>query len=277
VRPPPSGFLAEMVAAARARVADARRRRPLVRPDVGVERPQRLLQALQRPPGEGLALIAEIKRASPSRGSIAPDIAAAVQAEVYAAAGADALSVLTEPMRFAGSLADLASAAAACALPALRKDFIVDPYQVREAAATGAAAVLLIAAALDDDALDGLLVECRVCGLDALVEVHDEGELERALLAGAELIGVNNRDLSTLAVDLATTERLAPRVPETVPVVSESGVTDAESAARVAAAGARAVLVGETLMRTPHDRLPGLVAALRSAGSTATGCRGVER
>lgn len=276
MRPEPSGFLAEMVAGARARVAEARRRCPLecltpVAPAHG------LAAALRRPRGEGLALIAEIKRASPSRGDIAPGIAAAAQAARYAAAGADALSVLTEPTRFAGSLADLTAATSSCCLPVLRKDFIVDPYQVREAAAAGAAAVLLIAAALDDDALDGLLAESRSCGLDALVEVHDEDELERGLNAGAKLIGVNNRDLSTLAVDLATTERLAPRVPAAVPVVSESGIVDAESAARVAAAGVRAVLVGEALMRAPHDRLPGFIATLRGAGSRATGSREVER
>ncbi len=202
-------FLARMVAAARERVAQARAARPLRRP-ARAAHPGRLRAALEHPRAGGLAVIAEVKRASPSRGALAPGLDAAAQARAYEQAGADAVSVLTEPTRFAGSLADLEAVARSVAVPVLRKDFIVDPYQVWEAAAAGAAAVLLIVAALDGDELAALLGECAATGLDALVEVHDEDDLLRAELAGARLVGINNRDLRTLAVDLATTERLAP-------------------------------------------------------------------
>ena len=255
-------FLATMVAAARDRVATARGVRPLSRPARVVQH-HRLRAALEAASARGaLGLIAEVKRSSPSKGPIAPDLDAATQARAYAAAGADAVSVLTEPARFGGALADLEAVTAAVDLPALRKDFIVDPYQVWESAAVGAAAVLLIAAALTDDQLRLLRDECDACGLDALAEAHDETDLRRALAAGATLVGVNNRDLRTLTVDLATTERLAWLVPDGVLVVSESGISCARDAHRVADAGARAVLVGESLVRCPPDGLTRLVAAL---------------
>jgi indole-3-glycerol phosphate synthase len=260
-------FLADMTAAARVRVEEARRLRPLPRPAHAAPHPHRLLRALQTPRGDGMAVIAEVKRSSPSRGAIAPGLDAAAQAAAYAAAGADAVSVLTEPTRFGGCLADLEAVAAACVVPVLRKDFVVDAYQVGEAAAAGAAAVLLIVGALEDDALRALIEECDACGLDALVEVHDEDELRRALAAGAPLVGINNRNLRTLTVDLNLTVRLAPRVGEAALVVAESGIASAADARHIAAGGARAVLVGEALVRWPHERLAALVRDLRGAGT----------
>ena len=263
-------FLTTMVSAARERAALARRERPLSRPSPGATS-GRLRAALESARAEGvLGLIAEVKRASPSKGAIAPGLDAAARARDYAAAGADAVSVLTEPSRFGGSLADLEAVAGATHLPALRKDFIVDPYQVWEAAKAGAAAVLLIAAALDDDGLRCLLGECAACGLDALVEVHDETDLRRAVDAGATLLGVNNRDLRTLTVDLAATEALAPLAPPAALVVSESGIAGEADARRAAAAGAHAILVGEALVRSPDGDLPRRVGALRGAPAQVT-------
>jgi indole-3-glycerol phosphate synthase len=204
-----------------------------------------------------------VKRRSPSKGAIAPALDAVGQARAYEAAGADAVSVLTQPSHFGGRLEDLRAVAAATALPVLRKDFIVDPYQVREAAHAGAAAVLLIVAMLDDALLRELLAESAACGLDALVEVHDEADLHRAVKAGAALIGINNRDLRTLNVDLNVTVGLAPLSPPDALLVSESGIVSAADARRVADAGASAILVGEALVRRPHAEIPDLVRALR--------------
>jgi indole-3-glycerol phosphate synthase len=270
-----SDFLAEMTAGSRRRAADAGRQAPLTRPAFGGAC-RRLVEALASPPASGgpsgalapLALIAEIKRRSPSKGDIAPQLDAVTQARAYEQAGADAISVLTEPSRFGGSLEDLRAVAAAVDLPVLRKDFLVDRCQIWEAAEAGAAAALLIVAALSDTALVELLEECRLCGLDALIEVHDEAEMERALATGAALIGVNNRDLHTLRVDLGVTERLARQVPPRVLLVSESGITDAADARRMALAGARALLVGECLVRAGAEELPGRIRALRDVIST---------
>lgn len=262
---PGGDFLAAMAADARERVTAAYKRGEAARPQQP-RRPGRLRRALAAPAGAArLALIAEVKRRSPSKGDLAPDLDAAAQARAYEAAGADAVSVLTQPSRFGGSLQDLVEVCAAVRLPVLRKDFIIDAAQLWEAAAAGAAAVLLIAALLDDRTLRGLLAEAAACGLDALVEVHDEPELRRAVAAGAELVGVNNRDLRTLRVDLATTERLAALAPPGVVLVGESGIASPADAARLAAAGAAAVLVGERLVRAAPGELPGLVAALRLA------------
>jgi len=266
-----SDFLEEMVAASRARAEAAQASRPLRRP-APASPAHRLEGALRAPrtaatgPGDGarLALIAEVKRRSPSKGDIAPDLDAVTQARAYEKAGADAISVLTEPTHFGGSLDDLRAVTAAVSLPVLRKDFLVGAYQVWEAADAGAAAVLLIVAALDDEQLTALLDECSACGLDALVEVHDEHDLARALAAGARLIGVNNRSLRTLSVDLAVTERLAALVPPDAVLVSESGIGTAADARRAAEAGASALLVGEALVRAGIDRLPERVRALRS-------------
>jgi indole-3-glycerol phosphate synthase len=206
----------------------------------------------------GVGVIAEFKRRSPSAGALSerPDLRAVVSA--YERGGASALSVLTEGPHFDGSLDDLRAARAACDLPILRKDFIVDPYQLHEACVAGADAVLLIVAALDPVQLAELHEQARALGLDVLIEVHDHAELQRALAVGAELIGVNNRDLRDFSVDLERTARLLPEIPDDVVVVSESGIHSAEQLRSLQAAGVHAVLVGETLMRAPDP-----AAALR--------------
>lgn len=211
--------------------------------------------------GDRVALIAEFKRRSPSAGALSAE-APTTSTALYRDAGAGALSVVTDAEHFGGSLADLEAAAAATALPTLRKDFIVDARAILEARVAGAAAVLLIVAMLDDGELRALLREAGEARLAALVEVHDAPELSRALDAGATVIGINNRDLSSLVVDLATTERLAPLVPRGVVVVSESGIRDARNVARVRDAGAHAVLVGEALLRLRGDARAALAAEL---------------
>lgn len=200
--------------------------------------------------GPGLSVIAEIKRASPSAGRIA-DLDPTEVAASYQSAGAAALSVLTDEKFFAGRDQDLVQARAACQLPVLRKDFVIDPWQVHEARALGADAVLVIMAATDNPA--PLLEAAGELGMDALVEVHDQSELDRALAVGAVLIGINNRDLQTFRTDLAVTERLAPQIGGRAVLVAESGVKDGYDLARLAAAGADAVLVGETLARHSGD------------------------
>lgn len=241
--------LAPILEARRAAVAAARaavsRAALLDRP---LPAPRGFRRALARP---GLSLVAEIKRASPSEGAIRPGADAAATAALYEAAGAVALSVLTEPRFFGGDLADLAAARGATHLPALRKDFVVDAYQLAESRAAGADAVLLIVAALGP-ATGDFVAEAAALGLDALVEVHDEDELRIALDAGADLVGINNRNLKDLSVDLAVTERLAPLVPRGVTVVAESGVERWADARRLARAGADAILVGTVLMKAPH-------------------------
>lgn len=211
------------------------------------ERPRGFRRALEAavPP----AVIAELKRRSPSRGEIRPDFDPVACARDYAAGGAAALSVLTDERYFGGRLEYLALVRQAVGLPLLRKDFVIDPYQVDEARTAGADAVLLIVTALGAGALRELLAHARARGLDALVEVHDEGELEIALAARADLVGVNNRDLHSFVTDLTVTERLAPRVPPGVLLVAESGIGGPADVARLARAGARAFLVGESLMR----------------------------
>jgi indole-3-glycerol phosphate synthase len=195
--------------------------------------------------------VAELKPRSPSRGAIRPDFDPVGCAKAYADAGAAALSVLTDARYFGGELGLLDAVRRAVDLPLLRKDFLIDPYQVDEARAHGADAVLLIVAALDAAGLRALRERALEHGLDALVEVHDERELDAALGAGADLLGINNRDLRSFEVDLGVTERLAPRVPEGVVIVAESGILSGEDVHRLEAAGAHAVLVGEALMREP--------------------------
>jgi indole-3-glycerol phosphate synthase len=199
--------------------------------------------------GPGIAVIAEFKRRSPSAGELSAgaDLPAVVRA--YEHGGASAVSVLTEGPHFAGSLADLQAAGVACGLPLLRKDFILDVYQLHEARAAGADAVLLIVAALTQPVLAELHAAAGELGLDALVEVHDREELERALAIGAELVGVNNRDLRDFSVDLRRTFELLGDVPAGVAVVSESGISTSEQLRELRDAGTQAVLVGETLMR----------------------------
>ncbi len=199
--------------------------------------------------GEPARVVAEVKRASPSAGPIASGLDAPAQARRYSAAGAAAVSVLTDGPGFGGSLDDLAAVRAAGEIPLLRKDFVVDRYQLLEGRLHGADAALLIVAALSEEDLRRLLGDCQAIGLAALVEVHDEAETEAALRAGARLIGVNNRNLHTFQVDLATSERLLPLLPEGVKGVAESGVRTAADARRLRAAGAVNLLVGEALVR----------------------------
>lgn len=198
---------------------------------------------------EGISLIAEMKRASPSRGPIRPDATVAEVVRAYQEAGARAVSVLTEPSYFGGSLDDLVEARGACELPLLRKDFVVDEYQLLEARAAGADAVLLIVAALEPERLAALMSAASELGMDSLVEVHDEEEVETALEAGAEVIGINNRDLHSLEVDLETTFTLLADIPAGTVVVAESGITTPEDVDRLERAGVDAILVGEALMR----------------------------
>lgn len=199
--------------------------------------------------GPGSSVIAEVKRKSPSKGELADIPDPAALAVAYSAGGAAAISVLTERRRFGGSLEDLAAVRAAVDTPVLRKDFIVTSYQLVEARAAGADLALLIVAALDDDDLRRLHDEARELGLTVLVEVHDEAETERAVALGAELVGVNARNLKTLAVDDDTFGRLAPLVPEDRVLVAESGIRGPDDVTRFVAEGARAVLVGEALVR----------------------------
>jgi indole-3-glycerol phosphate synthase len=220
-----------------------------------------LLDALRAP---GLSVIAEIKRRSPARGDLRVDLGAVDIARRYADGGASALSVLTDERFFNGSDDDLRAVRDAVELPILRKDFTIDAYQLYEARALGADAVLLIVRALEQSTLVGLRELAGELGLAALVEVHDNTELERAVAAGAELVGVNNRNLDTLTVDVGTSLRLRSAVPAGCTTVAESGISQPETAARLAAAGYDAILVGEALV-TATD--PGaLLGALRRAG-----------
>ncbi|MGZ5403964.1 MAG: indole-3-glycerol phosphate synthase TrpC [Nocardioides sp.] len=197
----------------------------------------------------GSSVIAEVKRRSPSKGDLADIPDPAVLARAYAAGGAAAISVLTEERRFGGSLDDLRAVRAAVGTPLLRKDFIVESYQLLEARAAGADLVLLIVAALDDDTLRRLHDEAGELGLTVLVEVHDEAEAARAVALEAELVGVNARNLKTLAVDHATFGRLAPLVPDDRVLVAESGISHPADVGRFVGEGARVVLVGEALVR----------------------------
>ena len=209
-------------------------------------------EALVRP---GLSLIAEFKRASPSLGPIAPDADIAGQVAAYERGGAAALSILTDGPHFDGSLEDLRAARAAATLPIIRKDFIVDPYQLYEAAVNGADAVLLIVRALSDRKLLALYEEARALDLDCLVEVHDAEELERALEADAEVIGINNRDLDEQRVDIQTTYELMPDVPAGKTVVAESGISGREELMELERVGVDAVLIGGALMTAPDPEL----------------------
>jgi indole-3-glycerol phosphate synthase len=218
--------------------------------DRGEDRP--FQEALVRP---GLSVIAEFKRRSPSVGAIAPDADVAAQVSAYERGGAAALSVLTDAPHFGGSLDDLRAARAATTLPIIRKDFIVDPYQLYEAAVHGADAVLLIVRALDDSDLQELYAEARALDLDCLVEVHDDDELERALEADAAVIGINNRDLDEQRVDIQTTFELMPDVPAGKTVVAESGISGREELYELERVGVDAVLIGGALMTSEDPEL----------------------
>lgn len=256
-------ILDELAMHAKMRVVEARNREPLsvVReraearpfPDFAFEK------ALS---GPDLAFICEVKKASPSKGLIAPEFPYIQIAKDYEAAGADAISVLTEPRWFLGSKEYLNEIADAVSVPCLRKDFTVDEYMIWSARARGASAVLLICAILDDARLRAFRELADELGLSALVEAHDEREVERALNAGARVVGVNNRDLRDFTVDTGNSARLRSLIPDDVLYVSESGVKTAEDVAQLRAMGADAVLIGETLMRA--DDKTAKLAELRS-------------
>ena len=245
-------ILDQLAEAARQRVEEAKRQTPLA---------ERKRQALALPKGDfrfekalakpGLSFICECKKASPSKGLIAPDFPYLQIAKEYEAAGADAISVLTEPKWFLGSDSYLKEITSAVSTPCLRKDFTVDDYMIYEAKLLGASAVLLICAILDDAQLREYLAICEDLGLSALVETHDDAEVDRALAAGARILGVNNRNLKTFTVDTENSRRLRARISRDVLFVSESGVKTAEDVAGLAVIGADAVLIGETLMRAP--------------------------
>jgi len=225
--------------------------------------PSPFLRTLREWPGR--AIIAEVKKASPSKGVIRADFAPLALARTYAAQGAAAISVLTERRFFEGSLDYLRLIREHVALPLLRKDFLFDPYQVYEARAFGASAILLIIAILSDGQLAELSALARTLGLDCLVEVHDEAELERALACGVQLLGINNRDLRTFHTTIETSERLVRLIPPGVTVVSESGLSHSEQLSRLEAQGVRAFLIGETFMAVPDPGVP-LRALLRGEG-----------
>ncbi|MGH8985145.1 MAG: indole-3-glycerol phosphate synthase TrpC [Acidimicrobiia bacterium] len=264
-----TGVLAEILAAKRDEVTllhqpptrDAIRRAALDAP------PPRDFAVALRPPDGRLAVIAEIKRRSPSKGDLAPDLDPAVMGKAYETGGAAALSVLTDRLFFGGSIEDLRTARDATALPVLRKDFTIDETQVLETRAIGADALLLIVAALPDDVLLAELHDfAGDLGLTALVEVHDEAEVDRALAAGAAVVGVNCRDLATFGEDLGVAERLVRRLPPEVIAVAESAIRAPADAHRMADAGFDAVLVGEALVRASDPAaLVGELAAVSAA------------
>jgi indole-3-glycerol phosphate synthase len=255
--------LAEILAGVRAHVAEQQDDVPLERVrEMAAEAPPPLdaYTALRAP---GVGVIAEVKRSSPSRGTLATIDDPAELACEYALGGARCVSVLTEKRWFGGSLDDLVAVRAAVQVPVLRKDFIVSSYQVHEARAVGADLVLLIVAALEQNALEGLLERVESLGMTALVEVHDEDEADRALAAGARVIGVNARNLKTLEIDRTVFERIAPGLPGHVVKIAESGVRGPHDLIKYASAGADAVLVGEGLVtqKSPREAVAELVTA----------------
>jgi indole-3-glycerol phosphate synthase len=258
-----SDMLTKLYAAKAAVLADEEAREPLeaLRVRAEARRGERRSLAGAIRGAAGPALIAEIKRASPTQGLIARNFDPAATAATYDAAGADAISVLTESDHFLGELGYLDVARAKTKLPILRKDFLTKPYQIVQSAAHGADAVLLIVAGLDDATLRALVEEARRWGLDVLIEVHDETELARAVAAGAVLLGINNRDLRTFETDLGTTEHLLPFVPPGLLAISESGLGSGADIGRLHALGARGFLVGAALMRA--DDPAELVAAIK--------------
>ncbi len=226
----------------------------------------------------GLAVVAEVKRSSPSKGALAPIADPAALAVAYAAGGATAVSVLTERHRFGGSLDDLAAVRAAVQVPVLRKDFMVTPYQIDEARVWGADLILLIVAALDQEQLVAMREQAEALGMTALVEVHDEEEARRALDAGATVVGVNARDLKTLEVDRSTFARLRPFLPDEVVTIAESGVRDLADVRSYAEAGARGVLVGEALVTggTPARTVADFAAVVPARSPARSSTRSTE-
>lgn len=247
-------FLDQIIAATRARVANAKRSADLRELEHRAEQhaPRGFRRALAETSRHGIAVIAELKKASPSKGLIRGDFHPTELAQELEAFGAAALSVLTDEEFFQGSLANLQTASAAVKIPCLRKDFIVDDFQLLEARANSADAVLLIVAALSQPELTSLSRTARARGLDVLCEVHDGEEFQRALDAGCDLIGVNTRDLRTFKVDLQTALDLSGKFPANIVRVAESGIRSSEDVTRLRAAGYNAFLVGESLMRASH-------------------------
>ena len=284
--PPGLSYLDRIVVDVRRRLEERKRCSPLAMLQARLEVPSPEERSNEVRPsflraiaGPQVSLVAEVKRRSPSKGPLRPDLETGRLAREYAAGGAAAVSVLTEEDHFGGSLHDLQVAASAAGLPVLRKDFIVDPYQVWEARACGASAVLLIARLLSDDELSQLAQLAKALGLDVLLEVHDAREMERALRVPEVAIGINNRDLESFQVSLQTTLRLAGGVPVDRVLVAESGIRGREDVERVAQVGVNAVLVGETLLRhtDPAAAARALVfppVPVGSRGSVPTGGEG---
>ena len=265
--------LDSILAATRRRVARAKAEAEMgqMEREAAAHVPRGFGRQLRQAAGRGVAVIAELKKASPSRGIIRADFDPAQLAGELQEGGASALSVLTDEEFFQGSLQNLRRAWSQVSVPCLRKDFIVDEFQLLESRANHADAVLLIVAALADSELRELCEGARRLALDVLCEVHDEGELERALAAGCDILGVNSRNLRTFAVDLQTPLRLAARLPAGVLSVAESGIHSAEDVRELRAAGYQAILVGESLMRAPH---PG--EALRELLAQTTGIAAIS-
>ena len=256
--------LADIVAATRRRVGECRPKANLRELEIRAAEhvPRGFRRALESAGEAGIAIIAELKKASPSRGLIREDFNPTALARELEQAGAAALSVLTDEEFFQGSLGNLRTASASTRLPCLRKDFILDEFQILEARANRADAVLLIVAALEQPELKSLAAKAAEFGLDVLCEVHDAGELLRALDAGCGIIGVNNRDLKTFKVDLGTALHLAEKIPSDALAVAESGIESGVDIARLRAAGYGAFLIGETLMKVPRpgEALRGIMA-----------------
>ena len=266
-------FLTDIVAATRRKVVERRSRADLreLNRKSAAHNPRGFRRALKSASNSGVAVIAELKKASPSRGIIRSDFDPTKLARELELAGATALSVLTDEEFFQGSLANLMTASASTRIPCLRKDFIVDEFQILEARANRADAILLIVAALEQTELVSLIRRASEMELDVLCEVHDEEELQRAIDAGCNLIGVNNRDLATFRVSLETAFGLAERIPAGVFAVAESGIESGADIARLRAAGYKGFLIGESLMRakSPGEALKSLLAeATLPVGST---------
>ncbi|HET9326782.1 MAG TPA: indole-3-glycerol phosphate synthase TrpC [Candidatus Eisenbacteria bacterium] len=250
------------------RVAEMERKTPghKLRAQLGTALPAgRLERALRRAPGQPLRLICEIKRASPLKGMLNEHLDPVAMARLYEQGGATAISIVTEPDHFLGDPAWVNAVRPQVRLPILLKDFVLDTYQLLDAATRGADSVLMLAVLLSEVRLQRLITEARLLGLDALVEVHDEEELQRSLRAGATLVGINHRDLRTFEIDLETSSRLLPRVPPLVTAVAESGISSPEALARLRPTRCDAVLIGEAFMTSPDPAavLASLTAAAR--------------
>lgn len=265
---PPTGTLGRIVSEAEERVASLRANEAALRERaMRAGPPTRKLQDFLR--RRTVGVIAEVKRKSPSKGWINPEISAEGQARAYAAGGAAAISVLTEPSHFNGSVEDLEAVASTVAVPVLKKDFHIDPIQLVEAVAHGASAALLIVRALPPEQLRVMILEAKSWNLDTIVEIRDEAELRTALDAGADVVGINNRNLETLEIDPKTSERLLPQVPKWAVAIAESGMSRKEDVERVALLGADAVLVGSSLSASADPA--SLVQSLASVGRVGRG------